>query len=316
MRHVHCANCGADSAVTLTQRLHHGLAGRVVLCRHCGLAYQNPQPEACDIRRYYTTTQFYEQSYNMESTPSQGYVEVSRSRGLSICEWVRGRGISVRQVLDIGCGFGITLATVKRELGCHGVGVEPAPGPARYAVEKLGLDVRVGMFAPQIVGGAKFDLIILMHVLEHTQEPVEFLSQVRLVTTTNGISVVEVPNMRKRDDCRGLATHFFSFPHLYYFTLTTLQSILGLSGWEVISAKDSHNLRVVAKPSAVSAQYIRDDPRKIRLYLHWYQMKSGLVGSMRCVQNAIRIAVRKIMVAVLGERVTRKLLDIARNILK
>lgn len=319
MRYIDCMNCGSDRTVPLTRTLEHGVPGTVVLCRHCGLGYRNPQPDAGELDAYYTTAEFWATSYRETAgAPSEAYVAVARNRGLSVVQWLRRHEIPVSSVLDIGCGYGVMLDTVRQECGCDALGVEPGANAAKYAQECLHLRVRRGMFSKHLVADATPGIVTAMHVLEHAENPIGFLRQVLEVVGPRGALVVEVPNMRKRYDSLGLSTHFFSYPHLFYFTPTTLQSVLGLAGWQVldtfIGAENEYNIRVLAAPMGSPAQtYLRDKPLGIRVYLWQYGIRAAAYRAVLRIADSVRRALRASIVFFFGERLTRRLLALLRG---
>lgn len=84
-------------------------------------------------------------------------------------------GTSCRgRLLDVGCGNGIFLATMK-ELGWEVAGVEPDRQAARVAREQFGLNVHVGTLEEAGFADGTFDAITMSHVVEHLADPIMHL---------------------------------------------------------------------------------------------------------------------------------------------
>lgn len=102
--------------------------------------------------------------------------------------WVP-RGI---RVLDIGCGLGQTLG-YHRARGCVASGVE-ADGNAQRVAERFGLDIRIGVFEPEMFGEARFDYITMDQVIEHVTDPLHTLKGVARLLAPGGTVVLSTPN--------------------------------------------------------------------------------------------------------------------------
>jgi SAM-dependent methyltransferase len=105
------------------------------------------------------------------------------------------RRIGARRVLDIGCGTGAhltaPLAAALPEVQFLGVDEhEPSLARGRELYGALG-NLKFATNAPD---GARYDAIIASEVLEHVQDPVEFLTYMRAMLSPNGRVLLTVPN--------------------------------------------------------------------------------------------------------------------------
>lgn len=96
------------------------------------------------------------------------------------------------RVLDIGCGFGNTLAYHEAR-GCDVWGVE-ADDNIRRVAEKYGFKVHVGLFNPSVYEPNSFDFVTLDQVIEHVASPVETLRGIAKVLTPHGTAILSTPN--------------------------------------------------------------------------------------------------------------------------
>jgi SAM-dependent methyltransferase len=96
------------------------------------------------------------------------------------------------RVLDIGCGFGETLAYHKTR-GCDVYGVE-ADENIRRVAEKFGFNVHVGLFDPDIYPPNFFDYVTLDQVIEHVTDPQATMRGIASILKPGGIAIISTPN--------------------------------------------------------------------------------------------------------------------------
>jgi len=99
----------------------------------------------------------------------------------------------VREVLEVGCGAGVTGALLKLRQGCRVTGVELNPRAATRATERLDR-VLVGDVERLVIDG-RFDLVMALELFEHLLEPDRFLRRVRELLVPGGSVLLSVPNV-------------------------------------------------------------------------------------------------------------------------
>lgn len=142
------------------------------------------------------------------------------------------------RVLDIGCGNGEFLeAFVKR--GWRAVGVEPGADYAANARAR-GIDVVQALLTEAVARElGTFDVVVLAHVLEHLPEPEQMVQLIRELLVPGGIFYCEVPNdfnpfQLAAQEAQNLPAWWIALPdHLNYFSIESLGSFLGASGFEI-----------------------------------------------------------------------------------
>lgn len=109
------------------------------------------------------------------------------------------------EVLEVGCGYGISIASLIRNFGVDGIGIEPPnysefPGGVMASRELFRSN---GLNESRIVDGFgeripfasnSFDLVYSLNVLEHTTSPVDVLRESLRVLKPGGILFFEIPN--------------------------------------------------------------------------------------------------------------------------
>jgi len=126
------------------------------------------------------------------------------------------------RVLDIGCGFGETLA-YHAARGCDAYGVEVDENIKRVA-EKFGFKVHVGPFDPNVYSPDFFDYVTMDQVLEHVVDPVETLLGVEQILRPGGKVIISTPN------ANGWGAHLFGRRwinwhapyHLHHFSVQSM----------------------------------------------------------------------------------------------
>lgn len=135
----------------------------------------------------------------------------------------------VQSCCDLGCGNGALLLSLKN-LGCEVVGVEPDP-QARHIAQERGVEVLNGTaeVLPDALEEGRFDVVFMIHVLEHTPSPIRAIENAVNLLRPGGHLVVETPNNRALG-CRlsGATWPWLDVPrHLNFFTEMSLRAACG-----------------------------------------------------------------------------------------
>jgi SAM-dependent methyltransferase len=97
------------------------------------------------------------------------------------------------RALDLGCGYHATLLRALRPRLAEGVGVDLRISDEARRV--AGLSFREGSIEDQLPGlpDDRFDVVMLISVLEHLDEPLAVLEHTRRVLARDGVLMVNVP---------------------------------------------------------------------------------------------------------------------------
>ena len=161
--------------------------------------------------------------------------EMTEFRRAQFANFVARHGLAGHRVLEVGCGRGEYLQLLA-EAGVEAHGIEH--GIAAVAdCRGRGLNVaqRFIESADTDIPGAPFDAFMILNFLEHLPAPRTVLAGIHHNLVPGAPGLVEVPNF----DMMLRANLFSEFisDHLFYFTESTLRTLLESNGFEVIDCE-------------------------------------------------------------------------------
>lgn len=185
---------------------------RVISCNNCGLGVTDPRPN--EIGKYYPNN--YRQYNHIVLKIIQAIY------GLRTGYWTKG--MKPGSVLEIGCGDGIVLDTL-RKAGWHVMGTERH---IQAVLTSKALDLPI--FTGDLNGIAKgdiFNLIIMFQVLEHLDNPLDTIHLCAERLKPGGKILIGVPNFDSWQQklTKGKWFHLDVPRHLSQFTLNSIKTL-------------------------------------------------------------------------------------------
>jgi 2-polyprenyl-3-methyl-5-hydroxy-6-metoxy-1,4-benzoquinol methylase len=221
-----CPICGGKEFDTLFIKdgFHHVKCG-------CGFIMVNPTANDENRDRFFSAE--YESWTNVLLTPEEELVDTKKFRyGLEFIEGHTGGNKGL--IVDIGAGTGLFLE-VAREAGWKVSAVEYNQ-KAVEAIRSIGIEVfdkalEEGIYAPDSV-----DIVTIWEVLEHINDPNEFIRGIRNILKPDGLLFICVPNIN------ALVTRilheksrtFGGSAHVNFFSIETLSRLLTKHGFQVL----------------------------------------------------------------------------------
>ena len=143
-----------------------------------------------------------------------------------------------REVLEVGCGRGVTGRLLQEKLGCRVTGVELNPVVAREAARHLHRVIQGDVQTLEIEGG--YDAVLGLEVVEHLVEAEAFLARIRRLLAPGGRAILSIPNVGHysivEDLIAGrwdyLPIGLLCYTHYRFFTRKTLADWLRRAGIE------------------------------------------------------------------------------------
>ncbi len=186
-----------------------------------------PRPAAEVLAEMYSARDYY-----IARGMDDGVVEGATLRAREILEQSKR---PVRRILDFGAGEGHLVAAF-RALGIDARGVEPSPAGRSEARRRYGIELWEAL--PE-TRPRDCDAIVLVHSLEHVEDPLRTLRSLLGWLAPGGTVFIEVPNVKSFEMLRPERRRIIlSLPiHLYHFTPKTLGAVLEAAGFRVVCAK-------------------------------------------------------------------------------
>lgn len=221
-----CLLCGSEKNETFTRVESFGFPLTYYQCKNCGLVFQSIEESRAADPDFYAET--YRKIYQSSEEPTAKDVWVQEHRAEHLVRLVRAKGIETpERVLDIGASTGILLEAFERTYHSDVTGVEPGDAYRRYAEEK-GIKMFDSLETLMATRPEKFELVSMIHVLEHLADPIGTLQKIRKeLLSENGVLLLEVPNFYVHDS--------YEMAHLACYTDHTLTAAVQQAGFELIS---------------------------------------------------------------------------------
>ena len=164
-------------------------------CKECNFVFRNKRPnlnwfEKCwNIREDEDNDAVHEQAHDPEKEKQRYNRYENLSRVLE--EVTTGR-----KLLDVGCGPGTGLKAFQ-DRDWEVMGVEPDPVRAKVGNEVNKINIFPGKIEDFTAPDETFDVITLLHVLEHFHSPKDFLIHTIKKIKNGGYLYIEVPHLHR-----------------------------------------------------------------------------------------------------------------------
>jgi len=197
-------------------------------CSCCETHFLYPRPDGSQLEEYYDgqfRSEVHSGAYYDKARMDGMYNWYTPEANVRV-ERVKNELSKDDVVLEIGCSVGYFMGAV---------------APYVKSVYGTEWDIKAGQYVkdrfpkfnigvnPQDFG-IKFDKIFMFHVLEHVEEPVEFLKGLKELLNPGGVIYVEVPNaddvLVKTYNCKAFMRHYYKLAHIYNFNYKGIEYIL------------------------------------------------------------------------------------------
>jgi 2-polyprenyl-3-methyl-5-hydroxy-6-metoxy-1,4-benzoquinol methylase len=209
----------------------------VYKCLDCGVEVL--EEDMCPDSSFYETEEYREKL--SKGLDSQSYFVEHDTLQIHTIKAIWPRYLRNSVVADIGCGGGALLDHL-RGWSKDQVAIEP------YDVYRRELAANGYKVFPYAVDAmqdwkGKIDLALSVQVIEHTENPRDFLSEIRPLLSDEGRLIVSTPN---RDDILfdllpdEFPEFFYRVVHRWYFNASSLRACANRAGFEIEEIKYSH----------------------------------------------------------------------------
>lgn len=194
-------------------------------CKSCGLMWQTNCLSDSDLKSIYS--HYRDTSFRNESVKDVflriDNMNPAESENEYRYQWFRNHiGMEKGTLLDVGSGFGVW----PNKLSAHGwdvVCVEPNEESCDFINEYLNLPCSKSYGLSEVGNG--YDVITLVHVLEHIESPVILLREIRDRMNDDGRLFIEVPDSVEFEYLEHDHDEFNS-THLFFYDTAAIYNLL------------------------------------------------------------------------------------------
>ncbi|HUF85264.1 MAG TPA: class I SAM-dependent methyltransferase, partial [Acidimicrobiia bacterium] len=240
-RELTCPVCGSVGTANRFASVTAASNGRaetgVLRCRHCRAIVLEDAPGAADLGDA-AIDEYVEHAAGLAAILAM----------LSVVEPRPGL-----RLLDVGCGYGFGLDLARFAWGWDGVGVDPFDIGERGRRE-LGVDIRPRPLAPDLdLGKQLFDVVLASEVIEHVEDPLALLREVRCRLARDGVLVLSTPDAEfvcPDNPAGDVLTSLAAGGHVFLLDRGGLERLLRRAGFEAVAVHaEGETLRAVASPN-------------------------------------------------------------------
>jgi SAM-dependent methyltransferase len=202
------------------------------VCEQCEAVQVTDDLSAVNLADYYGQ-EFFDEAYGWLQTEGGGRRKEYRKFNYRLEEIEKLKPEKGR-ILDVGCSFGFFLDAA-RQRGWDTVGLDIGEYAAKFAREKLGLEVHVAVLADAPLEPGSFDAVAAWNLVEHLDDPVTELGRINALLRPGGIFVFttgDVGSYMRR--MQGLRWRSFIPPiHIVNYNIKAITKLLEKTGFRV-----------------------------------------------------------------------------------
>lgn len=207
-------------------------------CNICSHRFTANPPAENVIGKYYQSEDYISHSNTQKGLVNRIYHIVRNymlGQKRNMIQHVTGK--KTGKLLDIGCGTGAFLATMKAA-NWEVIGLEPDAGARQQVADLHNISVSPSeeLFA---LAAKQFDVISMWHVMEHVHRLDKYAQQIHTILKDDGYFVVAVPNYTSGD-----AQHYqakwggYDVPrHLHHFSPASMKFFMEKNGFNILTNK-------------------------------------------------------------------------------
>lgn len=191
----------------------------VSVCKRCGAGFADGIREQSEIDSYYATQSKYAFA---SSGGSESPWDFERFEMVvdQVDSHLNSQDI---RILDLGCATGGLLSVFRRHGYANLLGIDPSPKCAEAAKELHDVEVRACSIGQMIASPERFDLVLMVGVLEHIRELKEAVNVSAALLEPGGVLYCAVPDVEGMAQCPNAPYQQFSVEHVNFFSSASLK---------------------------------------------------------------------------------------------
>lgn len=202
-------------------------------CSNCEIHFLHPYQTDDEIKEFYDgeyRREYTDENYHFDSIKKETFIKFLPEAKQRV-DRVKKLVSKNDDILEIGCASGYFLETIKQDVS-NVYGLELDKSNIEFC-NKINIIVKSELHSFNI----KFDKIFMFHVLEHINNPIEYLKNLKKYLKKDGLLFIEVPN---NDDAllslyniQEFRDFYYQNAHLWYFNDKSLNYVLDKSGYNI-----------------------------------------------------------------------------------
>lgn len=198
---------------------------KILKCLGCGLIFSEPPENIATLVSLYKD--YIDEEYiNTESCRRHTAKNILRK-----LDKFRRNG---NKLLEVGCSAGFFIDEAQKA-GWEAYGVEPSKWAAEYAQGKFNLKIYNETLKKAQLPTRYFDVAVMLDTIEHLPDPKEALNEIYRILKPTGVLYITTPDIESLSS-KLLKAKWWGINqfHLFYFSKTTLDKMLGITGFKSI----------------------------------------------------------------------------------
>ena len=227
----------------------------IVECKKCGLLRTSPFSESTISE----PIDFENRLNNLDLWQSFAYKIV-----LLIKKYKKKKNL---RVLDIGCNIGIFVDLSEKE-GWKATGIDIDKRAVDIGKKQFNCDLKETSLEKANFKKEEFDVIVLVHTLEHIYDLSKLLKEIKEIIKKDGILIIQVPNINGLpviiQKLRGKPWYGYDFAHhLWHFQPKTLKNLLSKNNFQLVDINSRSSMFYE------STGMVSDFIRKLTIIASW-----------------------------------------------
>jgi SAM-dependent methyltransferase len=234
---------------------------RIGVCRACGLLQKEISPAWSELcAKIYGSYRIYHQGAGQEQKARGTDGGELRPRSELIAEFLcnTGKLPPAGSALDIGSGNGPFVRAAQKSLPRWSLTGSDVTDRFRKQIEAIGPNIAFRLTDELLASTDVFDVVSLIHCIEHIPAPAEYLSHVKPHIAKDGVVLIQVPDVELNPFDLVVADHSS------HFSKVTLTAEVEAGGYEVLACGNlvvAKEITLLARPiSDRSATHLRTAP--------------------------------------------------------
>ncbi len=221
---------------------------KFVRCSCCKLIFQNPQED-----RERTDSRYGDDYFRYELNNETNFFGLIKA---TLNDFnIENLLPAGSDVLEVGCATGLFLKYMNG-LGYRSVGVELCKESAEYGIKTHNVQIINNRLENIDFADKKFDFVHFSHLIEHLNDPAEFLGIIYRLMKPGAIALITTPNSTGlfagvyKEDWRCIVDD-----HLFLFNKSNLRLLLQSAGFKVSGIKTWGGIPSGAAPKIIKKSF-------------------------------------------------------------